>query len=291
MSGNEHHETEDSNHDYDSLEDENKNAMQEKESNNNNENDDEHCEDRENRQPTNNSQTADSHHEKCIDFWKSFDLRKIQNDMNNYIVDIKMRQQNYDDLNKKYMDLNKEMKKTLNEDVLKTVSPNLNNLQTEIDNISKRCRTIERDHVELFELLVTVPDPYPILDLYRKQNGSESDSSSSLALNARVKRLESENKRLREELDEANQKYKLHMKSQKSTKDNEDLIDNLTKEVAKTTSINFDLTSQLKISQGEIESYKKILVDYQNKLTEMKIKYEVCDYFVFKIKKFHFIIN
>lgn len=270
-SSNELESAEDSNHDYDSVDDEKLFVKSEAKSD-----DDEHEEeDRENRKPTKQTPSGNDDQavsvENCMAFWKSFDLCKIQNEMSTYIVDIKMRQQNYDDLNKKYIDLNKEMKKSLSEDVLKTVSPNLNNLQTEIDNISKRCRTIERNHVELFELLVTVPNPLPILDLYQKQTNNNNNNSESE--NGLIKRLESENKRLREELDEANQKYKLHIK--RGTKDNEDLIDSLTKEVAKTTSINFELTSQLKISQGEIESYKKILVDYQNKLTEMKVKYEV----------------
>lgn len=42
--------------------------------------------------------------------------------------------------------------------------------------------------------------------------------------------------------------------------------------MSKATKTNLDLTSKLKISEAEIESYKKILQEYQHELSEMKIK-------------------
>ena len=62
------------------------------------------------------------------------------------------------------------------------------------------------------------------------------------------------------------------LKSKQSEQDKE-LIQHLSDQVAKTTSLNLDLTTKLKISEGEIESYKKILIDYQNQLSEMKVKH------------------
>lgn len=42
--------------------------------------------------------------------------------------------------------------------------------------------------------------------------------------------------------------------------------------MALTTSSNLDLTSKLKLSEGEIDSYKKLLIDLQNQISEMKVK-------------------
>jgi hypothetical protein len=59
---------------------------------------------------------------------------------------------------------------------------------------------------------------------------------------------------------------------QPAIKSDKELILRLHEQVAHTTTINLDLTSKLKISEGEIETYKKILVDYQNELSQMKLK-------------------
>lgn len=65
--------------------------------------------------------------------------------------------------------------------------------------------------------------------------------------------------------------YFAFVDSKDSEKDKE-LILHLSEQVAKTTSLNLDLASKLKINEGEIESYKKILLDYRNELSEMKVK-------------------
>ena len=47
----------------------------------------------------------------------------------------------------------------------------------------------------------------------------------------------------------------------------------LSEQVALTTSHNLDLTSKLKLAEGEIESYKKLLQNYHNEISEMKVKH------------------
>ena len=47
----------------------------------------------------------------------------------------------------------------------------------------------------------------------------------------------------------------------------------MSEQVALTTSLNLDLKSKLKLAEGEIESYKKILHDYQTEISEMKVKH------------------
>ncbi len=65
-------------------------------------------------------------------------------------------------------------------------------------------------------------------------------------------------------------------KQQKKSKQSEEdkgIIYHLSQKVALTTSLNLDLKSKLKLAEGEIESYKKILHDYQTEISEMKVKH------------------
>ena len=62
-------------------------------------------------------------------------------------------------------------------------------------------------------------------------------------------------------------------KESKQSEDDKELIYHLSEQVAITSSLNLDLTSRLKLSEGEIESYKKILLDYQNEISDMKLKH------------------
>jgi hypothetical protein len=60
--------------------------------------------------------------------------------------------------------------------------------------------------------------------------------------------------------------------SKQSEEQDKKLIKLLSEQVAKTTSLNLELTTKLKISEGEIQSYKKLITDFQAELSEMKVK-------------------
>jgi hypothetical protein len=51
-----------------------------------------------------------------------------------------------------------------------------------------------------------------------------------------------------------------------------ELIERLSEQISKETSTNIDLSTKLKIAEGEIENYKKILFDYQSELSQMKVR-------------------
>ena len=95
-----------------------------------------------------------------------------------------------------------------------------------------------------------------------------------------VKLLQNENKQLREalsafsnELEVNNNNPTTAATSTTHNREDKELIKRLTEQVTKATSLNVDLTSRLKLSEGEVESYKKILIEYQNELSEMKLKH------------------
>jgi hypothetical protein len=64
----------------------------------------------------------------------------------------------------------------------------------------------------------------------------------------------------------------LYLKESKQSEKDKELIKQLYEQISKTTSLNLDLNARLEVAESEIESYKKILSNYQNKISEMKIK-------------------
>lgn len=200
-------------------------------------------------------------------YWKNFEIQKLKNDLNEQIEDILQRQTEHDSLSEKYAELNRDLKKHSNEDILKTVSPYLNAFQLELDNFSNRCKTTETNSIDLFKLLTNVPDPFPVIELVHQFN--ETD------VYEQIEKLQTENKDLKEALNAYSNEINLMTKQTQSKQSEEDkeLIYHLSEQVGITTQLNLELTSKLKLSEGEIESYKKILVDYQNEISEMKVKH------------------
>lgn len=217
-----------------------------------------------------NSSTASSAESLLInqvhEYWKNFDIKRLQYDLDNQIKDMRLSQNEYEDIYTKYNDTTREIKKSLNEDVFKTVSSILKPMQLEIDNLSERCKSNESTCVDLFKLLTAVPDPFPVIEIFKEL--SDTDLSQQIQL------LQKENKDLKATLNAYTNEINLMNKQEsKQTEQDKELIQHLSDQVAKTTSLNLDLTTKLKISEGEIESYKKILIDYQNQLSEMKVKH------------------
>lgn len=122
-------------------------------------------------------------------------------------------------------------------------------------------------------------DPFPVIE-------SIKTNKSEIHLSKKILKLQSENKTLRERLEAASGVGggadgvsgaggggDSMAPTKQQNQQQKEIILKLTDKVTKATSLNLELTSKLKISEGEIESYKKLLSDYQNELFEMKNKH------------------
>lgn len=103
-------------------------------------------------------------------------------------------------------------------------------------------------------------------------------NKSEIHLSKKILKLQSENKSLRERLEAASGAdgggdSSSMAPTKQQNQQQKEIILKLTDKVTKATSLNLELSSKLKISEGEIESYKKLLSDYQNELFEMKNKH------------------
>lgn len=114
--------------------------------------------------------------------------------------------------------------------------------------------------------MLNLKDPFPVIE-------SLKTNKSELQLSKRVLKLQNENKSLREKLNTATLNNESMLPNKQKIAADKELILRLSENVTKATTLNLDLTSKLKISEGEIESYKKLLIDYQNELSEMKNKH------------------
>ncbi len=135
-----------------------------------------------------------------------------------------------------------------------------------LDTFLAHYKTTQSKGVDLLKLLTNVPDPFPVIELVRQFNESE--------VYEQAYKLQAENRSLQENLNAY--KYEISLMNKQESRqieEDKDLILNLSEQVGLTTSLNLELTSRLKLAEGEIESYKKILVDYQNEISDMKVKH------------------
>lgn len=160
------------------------------------------------------------------------------------------------------------------------MSPIVNLLRVEIDSLSSRTRANEITCTHLYKLLANVPgnycepsciavfvtfsnfflDPFPFIEQV-KSNKS----------NKQINRLQLENKTLKDKIQLLEKELNRVRNAEADNKEKE-LILSLSEQITNTMAVNIDLTSKLKINEGELDSYKKLLSDYKSQLSEMKCK-------------------
>jgi homeobox protein cut-like len=72
------------------------------------------------------------------------------------------------------------------------VSPTLKTYQAEIESLTKHCQDTENASIDLFKLIINVPDPFPVIELVRQFK--ETD------IYDQIQKLQNENKHLKEAL-------------------------------------------------------------------------------------------
>lgn len=138
--------------------------------------------------------------------WIKFDMKALQRDLDTKVIEIAQQQEEGDQSRKRLIELSKEFKKSASEEIRKAVAPILKSFQLEIDNLSKRNKTLEQLFLNLYKQLIELPDPQGLFE-----NISQLQKKAE-----RAQDLEIENKQLRETLDEYNNEF-AHVKNQEVT--------------------------------------------------------------------------
>ncbi|EFJ26077.1 hypothetical protein SELMODRAFT_173154 [Selaginella moellendorffii] len=136
-------------------------------------------------------------------FWKDFDLEKEKAKLDEQGIKIGENQDSSLKNRRKLAESTREFKKAENEEKIKQIPGLLKGYQEEVDNLTKRAKYGETSFLSIYQKLFEAPDPAPLL---------EHATTST----ARVSELESENRKMRQELEEFRTEA-AHLKNQQAT--------------------------------------------------------------------------
>lgn len=136
-------------------------------------------------------------------FWKDFDLEKERTTLDEQGLRIAENQENSQKNRRKLAESTRDFKKASNEDKLGLFNSLLKGYQEEVDKLTKRAKFGENAFLNIYQKLYEAPDPYPILSSIADKDAKLSD-------------LESENRKMRVELEEFRTEA-THLKNQQAT--------------------------------------------------------------------------
>ncbi|XP_051524291.1 homeobox protein cut-like 2 [Myxocyprinus asiaticus] len=97
-------------------------------------------------------------------YWKKFDLRRLQRELNSVAAQLAGRQEVSEDCHKHLVELSREFKKNVPEEVLEMVSPILKSFQAQVVALSQRSKEAESAFLGIYKQLIEAPDPTPLLE-------------------------------------------------------------------------------------------------------------------------------
>nr|XP_055024680.1 homeobox protein cut-like 2 isoform X3 [Misgurnus anguillicaudatus] len=102
-------------------------------------------------------------------YWKKFDLRRLQRELNSVAAQLAGRQEESEDSHKHLVELSREFKKNVPEEVLEMVSPVLKGFQAQVVALSQRSKEAESAFLGIYKQLIEAPGeqhtyPTPLLE-------------------------------------------------------------------------------------------------------------------------------
>lgn len=170
-----------------------------------------------------------------IETWKDFDIKKIQHDLDDKVIEIAQQLETGDKSRKTLIEKTKEFRKNLTDEQRKLVAPILKQFQLEIDGSTKRSKFMEQILLNLYKQLIDLPDPNPALENAQLKHKKAE----------KMQDLEIENKQLKNTLDEYHEEF-AQVKNQEVT------IKNL-KEKIKEMELTNEQQIQVKLKEREKE--------------------------------------
>ncbi|CAA0829179.1 Protein CASP [Striga hermonthica] len=136
-------------------------------------------------------------------FWKDFDLEKERTILDEQGLRIAENQENSQKNRRKLAESTRDFKKASNEEKLVLFNSLLKGYQEEVDKLTKRAKFGENAFLNIYQKLYEAPDPYPVI-------------TSIAEKDARLSELESENRKMKVELEEFRTES-THLKNQQAT--------------------------------------------------------------------------
>ncbi|XP_032024573.1 homeobox protein cut-like 2 isoform X3 [Hylobates moloch] len=100
-------------------------------------------------------------------YWKRFDLRRLQKELNSVASELSARQEESEHSHKHLIELRREFKKNVPEEIREMVAPVLKSFQAEVVALSKRSQEAEAAFLSVYKQLIEAPDPVPVFEAAR----------------------------------------------------------------------------------------------------------------------------
>ncbi|XP_027023267.1 homeobox protein cut-like 2 isoform X2 [Tachysurus fulvidraco] len=97
-------------------------------------------------------------------YWKKFDLRRLQRELNSVAAQLAGRQEESEHSHKHVLELSREFKKNVPEEVREMVAPVLKSFQAQIVALIQRSKEAESAFLGVYKQLIEAPDPAPVLE-------------------------------------------------------------------------------------------------------------------------------
>ncbi|XP_074493169.1 homeobox protein cut-like 2 isoform X1 [Sebastes fasciatus] len=99
-----------------------------------------------------------------FEYWKKFDLRRLQRELNSVASDLAGRQEESEHSHKHLVELSREFKRNVPEEVREMVAPVLKSFQAQVVALNKRSKEAESAFLGIYKQLIEAPDPAPVLE-------------------------------------------------------------------------------------------------------------------------------
>ncbi|XP_004595356.2 homeobox protein cut-like 2 isoform X1 [Ochotona princeps] len=100
-------------------------------------------------------------------YWKRFDLRRLQKELNSVASELSARQEESEHSHKHLIELRREFKKNVPEEIREMVAPVLKSFQAEVVALSKRSQEAEAAFLSVYKQLIEAPEPVPVFEAPR----------------------------------------------------------------------------------------------------------------------------
>ncbi|KAM8864940.1 homeobox protein cut-like 2 [Synchiropus picturatus] len=97
-------------------------------------------------------------------YWKKFDLRRLQRELNSVASELAGRQEEREHSHKHLVELSREFKRNVPEEVREMVAPVLKSFQAQVVALNKRSKEAESAFLGIYKQLIEAPDPAPLLE-------------------------------------------------------------------------------------------------------------------------------
>ncbi|XP_036382638.1 homeobox protein cut-like 2 [Megalops cyprinoides] len=97
-------------------------------------------------------------------YWKKFDLRRLQKELNSVASELAGRQEESEISHKHLLELSREFKRNVPEEVREMVAPVLKSFQAQVVALNKRSKEAESAFLGVYKQLIEAPDPAPVLE-------------------------------------------------------------------------------------------------------------------------------